>query len=230
MTRTIRGRSRLTEETLDLAFKLVVASKNYSSWSLRAWLALEQTGAPFEEVLISTADPDWHAQIKRVSPSGKVPLLIDDALQIGDSLAIVEYLNERFPKAGLWPSDAKARAIARSACAEMHSGFMALRMNMGMDIQANEPGKGHVPEALADAARIQAIWRDCRQSFGKAGPFLFGAFTAADCFYAPVVFRFRSYGVPLDANATAYCDAVVKEAKVSKWIAGAMKEPRVYHH
>ncbi|MEZ4280691.1 MAG: glutathione S-transferase family protein [Myxococcota bacterium] len=211
-----------------MAFELVMASKNYSSWSLRAWLALEQTGAPFTERLISTADPDWHAQIRRLSPSGKVPLLIDGGLVIGDSLAIVETLNERFPKAGLWPADPAARAIARSVCAEMHSGFMALRSNMPMDIQANEPGKGHVPEALADAARIQAIWRDCRERFGAGGPFLFGAFCAADCFYAPVVFRFRSYGVPLDENAEAYCDAVVAEPKVAKWVAAAMREPRVY--
>ena len=212
----------------DLAFKLVIASKNYSSWSLRGWLALEQTGAPYEEVLISTADSDWHDQIKRVSPSGKVPLLIDDGLRIGDSLAIVEYLNERFPKAGLWPSDTQARAYARSVVAEMHSGFMALRSNMPMDIQASEPGKGLTSEVLADAARIQAIWRDCRGRFGSGGPFLFGAFTAADCFYAPVVFRFRSYGVELDANAKAYCEAMVNEPKIAKWVAGAMKEPRIY--
>ncbi len=216
-----------------MSFEIVIASKNYSSWSLRAWLALEQTGAPYREIVISTADPDWHDQIKRLSPSGKVPLLIDTGvdggLQIGDSLAIIEYLNERFPKAGLWPSDAKARAVARSVAAEMHSGFMALRMNMEMDIQANEPGKGHVPEALADAARIQAIWRDCRQRFGQAGPFLFGSFSAADCFYAPVVFRFRSYGVALDANARAYCDAMVAEPKVAKWIEGARHEKRIYH-
>lgn len=216
-----------------MSFEIVIASKNYSSWSLRAWLALEQTGTPYREILISTADPDWHDQIKRVSPSGKVPLLIDEGvdggLQIGDSLAIVEYLNERFPKAGLWPGDPKARAVARSVCAEMHSGFTALRMNMEMDIQADEPGKGHVPEALADAARIQVIWRDCRQRFGQGGPFLFGAFGAADCFYAPVVFRFRSYGVALDANARAYCDAMVKEPKVAKWIEGARREKRIYH-
>lgn len=217
------------KEERKLAFRLVIASKNYSSWSLRAWLALEQTGAPYEEILISTADPDWHAQIRRVSPSGKVPLLIDGELQVGDSLAIVEYLNERFPKAGLWPSEAAARAIARSVCAEMHSGFQALRMNMEMDIQANEPGKGHVPEALADAARIQTVWSDCRRRFGRGGPFLFGAFGAADCFYAPVVFRFRSYGVALDENAKAYCDAMIAEPKVAKWISGAIREQRIYH-
>lgn len=208
--------------------KIVIASKNYSSWSLRAWLALEQTGAPYEEILISTADPDWHEQTKRVSPSGKVPLLIDGELQVHDSLAIVEYLNERFPAAGLWPADMRARALARSVAAEMHSGFMALRMNMEMDIQASAPGKGHVPEALADAARIQTIWRDCRAHFGRGGPFLFGTFTAADCFYAPVVFRFLSYGVALDANAKAYCDAMVGEKKIAKWVEGAKREPRVY--
>lgn len=211
-----------------MAFKLVIASKNYSSWSLRAWLALEQTGAPYEEILISTADPDWHDQIERLSPSGKVPLLIEDGLQVGDSLAIIEYLNERFPKAGLWPSDAKARVVARSAAAEMHAGFMALRSNMPMDIQASEPGKGHTADALEDAARIQAIWRDCRGRFGGGGPFLFGTFTAADCFYAPVVFRFRSYGVELDAQAKAYCDAMANEPRVARWVAAAMAERREY--
>jgi len=212
-----------------LAFEIVIASKNFSSWSLRGWLALEQTGAPYREILISTADSDWHDQVKRVSPSGKVPLLVDDGFQVGDSLAIVEYLNERFPNAGLWPADAKARAAARSVAAEMHSGFVPLRMNMPMDIQADEPGKGHTPEALADAKRIQAIWADCRRRFGQGGPFLFGAFTAADAFFAPVVFRFLSYGVPLDANARAYCDAMVKDAKVAKWVAAAKKEKRIYH-
>lgn len=212
-----------------MAYRIVIASKNYSSWSMRGWLALEQTGAPYEETLISTADRDWHAQTKRASPSGRVPLLLDDDFAIHDSLAITEYLNERFPNAGLWPADPRARAYARSIVAEMHSGFMALRMNMPMDIQANEPGKGHVPEALADATRIRAIWRDCRSRFGDGGPFLFGRFTAADCFYAPVVFRFRSYGVELDATAAAYCEAVVGEPKVAKWVAAALREPRVYH-
>ncbi|MBK7949337.1 MAG: glutathione S-transferase family protein [Deltaproteobacteria bacterium] len=208
--------------------KIVIASKNYSSWSLRGWLALEQTGAPYEEILISTADADWHEQTKRVSPSGKVPLLIDGELQVHDSLAIVEYLNERFPAAGLWPGDPTARALARSVVAEMHSGFLSLRMNMPMDIQANEPGKGHTEDVLADVARIQEIWRVCRERHGRSGPFLFGTFTAADCFYAPVVFRFRSYGVALDANAKAYCDAMIEEGKVSKWVQSARREKRIY--
>lgn len=213
-----------------MPFEIVIASKNYSSWSLRAWLALEQTGAAYSERLISTGDPDWQQQVRRISPSGKVPLLRDGDLEVHDSLAIVEYLHERFPAAGLWPSDAGARAIARSAAAEMHAGFLALRSNMPMDIQADEPGRGHTPEALADAARIQTIWRDCRARFGSrgAGPFLFGSFCAADCFYAPVVFRFLSYGVALDPTARAYCDALVAEAKVAKWVAAARREPRAY--
>ncbi|MEZ4333036.1 MAG: glutathione S-transferase family protein [Myxococcota bacterium] len=213
-----------------MTFEIVIASKNYSSWSLRAWLALEQTGAAYTERLVSTGDPDWHDQVRRLSPSGKVPLLRDGELEIHDSLAIVEFLHERFPAAGLWPPAEGARAFARSVAAEMHSSFHALRASMPMDIQADEPGRGTTPEALADADRIQAIWRECRERFGSAsgGPFLFGPFTAADCFYAPVVFRFRAYHVPLDATARAYCDALVAEPKVAKWVAAARREPRVY--
>jgi glutathione S-transferase len=208
--------------------QLVIGSKNFSSWSLRAWLALEHVGAPYEEVLISFAAPDWREQVRRHSPSGKVPFLRDGALGVWDSLAIVEYLAERFPERRLWPADSAARALARSACAEMHSGFGALRQNMPMDLQADAPGKGHTPEALADAGRVQAIWRECRERFGAGGPHLFGAFGAADCFYAPVVFRFLSYGVPLDGTARAYCDAVVAHPSVARWRAAALREPHVY--
>ncbi len=211
-----------------MAFELVIASKNYSSWSLRAWLALEQTGAAYQETLISTADPDWHERIACISPSGKVPILVEDGFRISDSLAIIETLNERFPQAGLWPAGARARAAARSVVAEMHSGFAALRADMPMDIQADEAGRGHTAGALADAARIQTIWRDCREDFGVGGPFLFGTFTAADCYYAPVVFRFTRYRVPLDATAETYCEAILAESKVRKWVAAAMQEPRIY--
>ena len=212
-----------------MALKLVIGSKNFSSWSLRAWLALEHTGAPYEEILISFGDPDWREQIKRHSPSGKVPYLIDGALGIWDSLAIVETLAEKFPAARLWPSDSAARAFARSVVAEMHSGFGALRENMGMDLQASAPGKGHTPAALADAARVQEIWRECRARHGGGGPYLLGAFSAADCFYAPVVFRFLSYGVPLDANAKAYCDAMLAHPSVAKWREAGLREPHVDH-
>ncbi len=208
--------------------QLVIGSKNYSSWSLRAWLALEHVGAPYEEIVIPFSAPDWREQVRRHSPSGKVPFLRDGALGIWDSLAIVEYLAEQYPAARLWPADPAARALARSACAEMHSGFGALRENMPMDLQANAPGKGHTKEALADAARGQTLWGECRERVGAGGPFLFGAFGAVDCFYAPVVFRFLSYGVPLEATARAYCDAIGAHPSVAKWRAAALREPRVY--
>ena len=212
-----------------MTLQLAIGSKNFSSWSLRAWLALEHTGAPYQEIFISFGDPDWREQIKRHSPSGKVPYLIDGAIGIWDSLAIVEHLNEKFPAAQLWPSDLAARAFARSVCAEMHSGFQALRSNMPMDLQENAPGKGHTPEALADAARVQEIWRACRTRFGASGPYLFGAFSAADCFYAPVVFRFLSYGVPMDATAKAYCEALLAQPGVKKWREAGLREPHVDH-
>ena len=158
-----------------------------------------------------------------------MPYLIDGALGIWDSLAIVEYLAEKFPAARLWPADSAARAFARSVVAEMHSGFGALRENMGMDLQANAPGKGHTPAALADAARVQEIWRECRARHGAGGPYLLGAFCAADCFYAPVVFRFLSYGVPLDATAKAYCDAMLAHPALAKWRQAGLREPHVDH-
>jgi len=206
-----------------MAFKLVMASKNYSSWSLRAWLALEQTGAPFEEVLISTADPDWHAQIKRISPSGKVPLLIDDGLQIGDSLAIVEYLAEHHP--GVWPADPVARAWARSAAAEMHSGFGALRSQLPMNVR-RQPRLPHWDAAAdADIARVQEIWHDLRMRSGNGGPFLCGDhFGIVDAMYAPVCVRFRGYGVPLDATSEAYLRAVFALPAMKEWEAAALAE------
>ncbi len=208
---------------------MVIGSKNFSSWSLRGWLALRQTGAPYDEMLVSFGDSDWREQVKRHSPSGRVPYLRDGEIGIWDSLAITEYLAEKFPGAGLWPADPRARALARSAVAEMHSGFQALRGAMPMDLQANAPGKGHTPEALADAARVQEIWRDCRARFGAGGPFLFGAFSAADCFYAPVTFRFSSYGVPMDAAARAYVAAVAAHPPMQEWRDAALREPHVDH-
>jgi glutathione S-transferase len=208
---------------------IVIGSKNFSSWSLRGWLALRQTGAPYDEVLVSFGDPDWREQVKRHSPSGRVPYLRDGEIGIWDSLAITEYLAEKFPGAGLWPADPQARAFARSAVAEMHSGFQALRSAMPMDLQANAPGKGHTAEALSDAARIQQIWRECRTRFGRSGPFLFGAFSAADCFYAPVTFRFSSYGVRMDAMAQAYVTAVAAHPPVHEWREAGLREPHVDH-
>jgi glutathione S-transferase len=206
---------------------LVVGSKNYSSWSLRPYLALAHTGQPFNEVVIALDEPDTAAKIAQHSPSGKVPLLRHGALAIWDSLAICEYLAETFPQAKLWPEDKQARAIARSVVAEMHSSFSNLRQNMTMDIRSRKPGKGRAPGVAEDIARIQAIWNDCRSRFGQGGPFLFGHFSIADAFYAPVVTRFVTYDVELDAVGQAYRDAVLALPSLKTWTEAALKEPPV---
>jgi glutathione S-transferase len=206
---------------------LVVGSKNYSSWSLRPYLALAQTGQPFREVVIALDEPDTAAKIAQHSPSGRVPLLHHGTLAIWDSLAICEYLAETFPQARLWPEDKQARAIARSVVAEMHSSFSNLRQNMTMDIRSRKPGKGRAPGVAEDIARIQAIWSDCRSRFGQGGSFLFGHFTIADAFYAPVVTRFVTYEVELDAVGRAYRDAVLELPALKKWTEAALKEPPV---
>jgi glutathione S-transferase len=209
------------------ALTLVVGSKNYSSWSLRPYLALAHTGQPFQEVVIPLGTPDTTAQILRHSPSGKVPLLKHGELAIWDSLAICEYLAETFPEAKLWPQAKEARAVARSVTAEMHSGFTALRQHMSMNIHARKPGQGRAPGVAEDIARIQALWTDCRARFGQGGPFLFGAFSVADAFYAPVVTRFVTYGVELDAVSAAYRDAVLALPSFQRWAEAAKREPPV---
>ncbi len=205
--------------------KLVIGNKKYSSWSIRAYLTLLHTGAPFEEQVIGLDLPDTEANIRRVSAAGRVPVLIDGALTVWDSLAICEYLAEKFPQAKLWPEDPHARAIARSACAEMHSGFPALRGDLPMKIVEPMPPPALRPEAQADIARITALWADCRARFGKGGPYLFGHYTIADSFYAPVaVGRFRTYSVPLESMARDYVDALEKNGAVQHWLRGARSE------
>jgi glutathione S-transferase len=204
---------------------LVIGNKNYSSWSLRAWLALRQTGIGFEEVLVPLMRPETRAAILAHSPSGKVPLLRLGDDQVWDSLAIAEYLAERFPAAGLWPTDAGARAVARSVAAEMHAGFMALRRAMPMNLRAHLPGRPRAEDVRADIARIQDIWTSCRSRFGAAGPFLFGGFTIADAFYTPVVGRFRTYDVPLTGICRQYADAVWHTPDMQAWVAAAAVEP-----
>jgi glutathione S-transferase len=206
---------------------LVIGSKNYSSWSLRPYLALAHTGQPFAEVLVPLDEPDTAAKISQHSPSGRVPALRHGSLVIWDSLAICEYLAETFPQARLWPQDTEARAVARSVTAEMHSGFSALRQNMTVDIRARKPGKGRAPGVAEDIARIQALWNDCRARFGQGGPFLFGHFTIADAFYAPVVTRFVTYEVELDAVGRAYRDAVLELPALKTWTQAALGEPPV---
>jgi glutathione S-transferase len=206
---------------------LVVGSKNYSSWSLRPYLALAHTGQPFREVVIALDEPDTAANIAKYSPSGRVPALQHGTLAIWDSLAICEYLAETFPQAKLWPQEREARAVARAVVAEMHSGFSNLRQNMTMDIRAQKPGQGRAPGVAEDIARIQALWNDSRSRFGQGGPFLFGHFTIADAFYAPVVTRFVTYEVELDAVSRAYRDTILELPALKTWTEAARSEPPV---
>ncbi|MCA1992801.1 MAG: glutathione S-transferase family protein, partial [Coleofasciculus sp. S288] len=168
---------------------LVIGNKNYSSWSLRPWLAIKQAGLNFTEVRIPLDMPTTHEEIRRYSPSGRVPVLLDGKLTVWESLAICEYVAERFAPT-LWPEDAAVRAVARSVSAEMHAGFVKLRENMPMDCRARYPGLGMNPGVQADIDRITTIWRECRNNFGTGGDFLFGQFAIADAMFAPVVSRF----------------------------------------
>lgn len=210
--------------------KLVMGNRNYSSWSLRAWLVLAQTGAPFDEQLIPLDLPGTAEEIRRSSPSGRVPCLVADGLVVWDSLAIAEYLHERFPAAQLWPADAAARAVARSISAEMHAGFTELRTRMPMDIRQKRPGPERSPALDQDVARVQQIWRECRERFGQGGPFLFGPFGIADAMYAPVVTRFRTYGVALEGEPARYAEAVWRYPAMQRWVEGARQEPWEIEH
>jgi glutathione S-transferase len=205
--------------------KLVIGNKNYSSWSLRGWLALAQAGLEFEEIRIPLSRPESKEQILRYSPSGKVPCLIDDGLTIFDSLAICEYVNEQHAAGRLWPSDVAARARARAVAAEMHSGFAALRTHMSMDIRARYPERGAAAQqrddVAADIARIKEVWTEC---LAAGGPLLFGEFSIADAFYAPVVTRFATYGVALPGPLAAYSDRVIALPSMRRWIAAARTE------
>jgi glutathione S-transferase len=207
--------------------KIYLGNKNYSSWSLRPWLALKQTGVEFDEELIPLSEATTRSTILRYSPSGRVPALIHNGLTVWDSLAICEYLAESFPAAQLWPADAAARAVARAVSAEMHSGFAALRNHLPMNMRSSFPNRGVTPEVQADINRITAIWRDCRKRFGEGGPFLFGGFTNADAMYAPVVSRFRTYRVELEDEAQAYADAVWALPALQEWLTAAKNEPMI---
>jgi glutathione S-transferase len=202
-----------------MALTLVIGTKRYSSWSLRPWLALKLAGIPFDEVEIALRQPETKAEILKHSPSGKVPLLKDGDLAVWDSLAICDYLAEQVP--GLWPQEAKARAVARSVSAEMHSGFMPLRRDCPMDVLADTPMAEIPDEVTTELLRIDALWSDCRARFGAGGDFLFGAFSIADAMFAPVVSRIRTYHLPVGAVSQAYCDAIMALPAMREWIAGA---------
>jgi glutathione S-transferase len=206
---------------------LVIGNKNYSSWSLRPWLAMRQAGLPFREVRIPLYTPESKAQIRSYSPSGKVPCLVDGALAVWDSLAICEYLAERHPQAKLWPADPHARAVARSISAEMHSGFQNLRSNMSMNCRKRFPGMGRTVEVAGEIERVQRSWGEAREKHGAGGPFLFGAFTIADAMYAPVVLRFRTYAVQLNPVCREYADAILALPAMQQWLADAEAETEV---
>jgi glutathione S-transferase len=200
---------------------LVIGNKNYSSWSLRPWIAMKVLDIPFQELRIPLYGPGATEEILRYSPTGKVPCLVAGATRVWDSLAILEYLAESHP---LWPEAPAARAMARSISAEMHSGFPNLRQHMSMNVRRRYPGKGRTPESLVDIARIVAIWSECREQFGRPGDFLFGHFGAADAMYAPVVLRFRTYEVELPAACRAYADAMLALPAMREWIGAAERE------
>ena len=210
-------------------FTVVIGNKNYSSWSMRGWLMARIAGIEFEEVVIPLDLPETQPAIRKHSPSGRLPVLLHRGLAIWESLAIAEYLNDLKPEAGVWPSSAAARAHARAISAEMHAGFADLRNNMPMNIRASYPGKGMTPGVRADIERISGLWRDCRKRFAgafqKDDGFLFGTFGAADAMYAPVVTRLRTYGVKVDSDGDAYCNAVLAHPAVKEWIDAAKHEP-----
>jgi glutathione S-transferase len=208
-------------------FTLYIGNKNYSSWSMRGWLMVKVAGIGFEEILIRLNQATTKAEVLRHSPSGRVPALHHGDVTVWESLAIGEYLAELLPQAKLWPQSTAARAVARSVSTEMHAGFGALRTHFPMNVRSSFPNRTSTPEVQADIDRITAIWHDCRTRFGKEGPFLFGGFTNADAMFAPVVSRFRTYKVELDAEAQAYCDAIWTWPAMQEWVAAAKNEPWV---
>ena len=208
-----------------MSLTLVIGNKNYSSWSMRPWLALKGAGIAFDEVFVPlyTGDADKQ-RILDYTRSGKVPVLVDGDITVWDSLAIIEYVAERFPDTSVWPQDRAARAHARSISAEMHSGVMALRQECGMNLHRPVAAKPLSDEAQANIDRIQEIWTECRARYGTTGPYLFGAFTAADAMYAPVVHRFLSYAIAVSPPVRAYMDAMQANPAFRQWTAEALAE------
>lgn len=204
---------------------LVIGNKNYSSWSMRAWLLLRQYRIEFEQVQIPLRQPDSLERKLAYSPAGKVPILLDGDIRVWDSLAIVEHIAEKFPEKPLWPADGEARAVARSVSAEMHSGFANLRTRMPLNCRASRPRAGRGPGVQEDIDRICEIWRECRTRYGAAGEFLFGEFTAADAMFAPIASRFQTYGVEPDRDAAKYAQGVLAMSAVREWIEDARGEP-----
>jgi glutathione S-transferase len=210
---------------LRMALKLVIGNKNYSSWSMRPWLALRANDIAFDEIFIPLyTDEADKRRILDFSHSGKVPALIDGDVTIWDSLSIIEYVAERFPEARLWPEDRASRAHARSISAEMHSGFMALRSECGMNLHRPIRAIALSADARANVARIQEIWIECRERYGKLGPFLFGKFGAADAMFAPVVHRLRTYAIAVEPAAQAYMETMMALPAFQEWTRAGLAE------
>ena len=205
---------------------LIIGNKNYSSWSMRPWVAMTAFGIPFQEVRVLLDQQDTATKIAEYSACGRVPVLLAGEMTIWDSLAICEYLAEQFPDKHMWPQDVAARAMARCVCAEMHSGFTGLRTDMTMNIKASLPGRGRTAAAQADIGRISEIWEECLSRFGHH-QFLFGDFSIADAYFAPVVMRFRTYGVSLAPALNAYCERVQAHPAVARWLTEALAETEV---
>ncbi len=211
-----------------MALHLIIGNKNYSSWSLRPWLAMKVAGIAFDETVISLDAKDFKARVTALSGAGRVPVLIDGDVRVWESLAILEYLAEKFPAAGLWPEHAAARAHARAIACEMHAGFLPLRRHLPMNVARPVKMRTLDDGAAADAARIDAIWCECCAKFG--GPFLFGPFGAADAMYAPVIWRFHTYAVEVSAAARTYMRAVMALPGCLEWREAARREPWVLAH
>ena len=206
---------------------LAIGNKTYSSWSLRPWIFLKHHGIDFEELRIPLYMPGSKERILAYSPAGKLPILVDGKIIVHDSYAILEYLVERYPQTQGWPVASATRAVARSICAEMHSGFAALRQHLSMNVRKQFEAREWPADVQADIDRIQTIWRTCRQRHGRNGPFLFGRFGIADAMYAPVVWRFAGYSVELDQTAEDYCAAMLALPAMREWQAGAFAEQEV---
>ncbi|HVV78485.1 MAG TPA: glutathione S-transferase family protein [Pseudolabrys sp.] len=210
-----------------MALRLIIGNKNYSSWSFRPWIALKAAGIPFEEEVLPLETPEFRARVDAVSGTGKVPTLIDGDIRVWESLAILEYLAEKFPDKKLWPVDAGARAHARAISSEMHAGFVPLRQNCPMNMWRPVLKRDLGADVKKNIARIDSMWSDCRKRFGQGGAFLFGSFGAADAMYAPVVSRFHTYGMEVSPVSRAYMDAVMALPAWVEWYAAAVKEPWV---
>lgn len=211
-----------------MTLKLIVGNKKYSSWSFRPWIAMSVGGIPFEDIVIPFETEEFKRDVGGVSGTGKVPVLIDGDIRIWESLAILEYLAEKFPEASLWPKDVAARAHARVVANEMHAGFQAMRNHLPMNFARRVIKRDLPPPVVANVQRVEALWADCRARFGKGGPFLFGAFGNADAMYAPVVGRFYTYDVDVGEGTRAYMKAIMALPAWQQWVAAGIKEPWLF--